>query len=287
MIRSSVRRALALLAVAAAPLAAQSTAPAAQDYAAEMRAVHAHDAPVASPAAAAARAAIAEVETSDVVYGTVGGKQLKGWLAQPKGGKKGPAVVVIHEWWGLNDNIKAMAAKLAEAGYTALAVDLFGGQVATTPNVAMGLYQAAMKDVPTGEANVAAAVQYLKAWGATSIGSIGWCFGGHWSLRTGLAGGKDVQAVVMYYGAPITDAKELGRLQAPVLGLFGGADKGIPVEAVMQMQTAAKGLGLAFDVKVYDGADHAFANPSGKAYQKEAAEDSWAKTLAFYKANLK
>ena len=197
-----------------------------------------------------------------------------------------PAIVMVHEWWGLNDNIKATADRYAGEGYTVLAVDLFG-QVATTADAAMKLYQAAMADVPSGEQNLSQAIAYLKKGGASSIGSVGYCFGGHWSLRTGLVGGKDLSAVVMYYGAPITDAREIARLQAPVLGLFGGLDRGIPVDSVRAMQKVMGEEGRKVTITVYDDANHAFANPTGQAYNATVAEDAWQKTLAFFKANLK
>lgn len=261
------------------PLAAQQA-----DYAAAMRRAHAHDAPTASPAVTrAARAPQGEM----VQYGVQGGRALRGYLARSATAKGGPAVILIHEWWGLNDNIKAMADQFAAAGYTALAVDLFGGKVATKPDSALQLYQAAMKDVAGGEANLVSALGFLKGFGASKIGSVGWCFGGHWSLRTALAGGANVSGTVIYYGAPITDAKELGRLQAPVLGLFAAKDGGIPVAAVEQMAATAKGLGKRFDVTIYPGVDHAFANPSGGNYNKAAADDAMAKTLAFFAATLK
>ncbi len=280
--RFSTLRLVAVAAVAAAaPLAAQQAAP---DYAAAMHAAHAHETPTASPAAKIAPRA--EVVTETVTYGTVNGAAVKGFLAKPKGGKKGPALVVIHEWWGLNDNIKAVAERYAGEGYTVLAVDLFG-TTATTPDAAMKLYQAAMKDVPAGEQNLAAAIAYLKKGGATSIGSVGYCFGGHWSLRTGLVGGADLKAVVIYYGAPITDTKELARLKAPVMGFYGGLDKGIPVDSVKKMQSLITGAGKTMTMTVYDDANHAFANPSGQAYNEKAAKDAWDKALAFFKANLK
>lgn len=272
---------LLLLAAAAVPAAAQTT-----DYAQAMHREHAHDAPVASPAARVAPRA--EIVTETVTYGTVDGRALTGFVARPKGGGKGrPGIVVVHEWWGLNDNIRQMAERLAGEGYVALAVDLFGGRVATTPDTALVLYRTAMQNVPAGEANVGAAIAWLRGQGASSIGSVGWCFGGHWSLRTGLVGGKDVQAVVVYYGAPITDAKELGRLKAPLLGLFGGLDQGIPVDSVRAMERQLTALGRTATIKVYDDASHAFANPSGKAYNAKDAEDAWQRTLAFFKANLR
>lgn len=298
MTRFSPSTALFALAVtvaagAAAPLAAQTTtgngasnkAPAQPDYAAAMHAAHMHETPTASPAARIAPRA--DVVTETVTYTTIDGKAIKGFLAKPAAGAKpGPALIVVHEWWGLNDNIQAVAKRYAGEGYTVLAVDLFG-RVATSPDTAMVLYQTAMKNVPAGEKNLAGAIAYLKKAGATSIGSVGYCFGGHWSLRTGLVGGADLKAVVMYYGAPITNPTEIARLKAPVLGLYGGKDTGIPVDSVRAMEKVMKAAGRSVSINVYADANHAFANPSGQAYNKVAAEDAWTKSLAFFKANLK
>ncbi len=274
----------ALLTLAlAAPAAAQSHQ---HDYAAEMRQAHAGERPVATPAALTPPAQ--EVVTEEVAYGgLVNGKPVKGFLARPaKGAKQLPAIVVVHEWWGINDNIRAMTKRLAGEGYTALAVDLFG-TTASTPDSAMVLYQTAMKNVAAGEQNLGAAIAYLKKQGAPKIGSVGWCFGGHWGLRTALVGGKDVNAVAVYYGPPITDPKQLARLQAPMLGLYGGKDPNIPVDSVRAMERALKQLGKAVEIKIYDDASHAFANPSGQAYNAAAAEDAWKRTVGFFQAHLK
>jgi len=254
------------------------------DYANAMRHEHAKDTPAPSPAARIAPRA--EVESQTVVYGTVDGRQLKGFLTKPKGAKGGPAIIMVHEWWGLNDNIQAVAKRYAGEGYTVLAVDLFG-RVATTPDSAMVLYQTAMKNVPGGEKNIAAAIGFLKAQGATAIGAVGYCFGGHWSLRTGLVGGNDIKAVVMYYGAPITNPTEIARLKAPVLGLFGGKDTGIPVDSVRAMEKVMKAAGRTVAINVYADANHAFANPTGQAYNAKAADDAWTKSLAFFRTQLK
>jgi carboxymethylenebutenolidase len=272
---------LLLCLLLAAPLAAQSNT----DYAGAMYRAHAHDAPVAS--AAALTPPRGDIVTEEVTYGTIDGTPLKGFLARPDRGPKGlPAVLLVHEWWGLNDNIRQMAQRFAGEGYVALAVDLYGGKVATTPDSAVVYYRAAMQNVPLGERNLAAGVSYLKQAGASTIGTVGWCFGGHWSLRAGLVGGPDVQAVVIYYGAPITDPADLGRLKAPVLGMYGGQDRGIPQDSVRAMQAQLTKLGLHMAVHVYPDANHAFANPSGRAYNAEAASDAWQRTLAFFKANL-
>ena len=246
---------------------------------------HGRETPIASPAARIApRAAVAG---ADVVYGTVDGKTLHGYLSRPANATKGgPAIIVVHEWWGLNANIKAVTDRYAGEGYTVLAVDMFG-RVATTPDTAMVLYQTAMKDVAGGEKNLAAAIAYLKAQGVSSIGSVGYCFGGHWSLRTGLVGGGDLKAVVIYYGAPITEPTQLARLSAPVLGFYGGLDKGIPIDSVRAMETVMKGAGRSVAVNVYADANHGFANPTGQAYNAAAATDAWAKSLTFFRANLR
>ena len=275
-------RSMFLLVAVTAPLAAQAPQP---DYANAMQHAHGRETPTASPVALIAPRAA--VSGGEVMYGTVDGKMLHGYLAKPATmGKKRPAIIVVHEWWGLNENIKAVTDRYAGEGYMVLAVDLFG-RVATTPDTAMVLYQTAMKNVPAGEQNLSAAITYLKSQGATSIGSVGYCFGGHWSLRTGLVGGQDIKAVVMYYGAPITDPAQLTRLKAPVLGLYGGLDKCIPVDSVRAMEKSMKGAGRSVRINVYADANHAFANPSGQAYNAAAATDAWKKSLAFFKANLK
>ena len=266
------------------PLSAQNK-PTQADYAAAMHREHMNETPTASAGATIAprRAVVGE----SVVYATVDGKQIKGYLTTPANFKTGPAIVMVHEWWGLNDNIKAMADRYAGEGYAVLAVDLFGGSVATTPDAAMKLYQAGMSNIAAGEKNVATAVSYLRANGASSVGTVGYCFGGHWSLRTGLAAGTGVNAVVMFYGAPITNATDIARLKAPVLGLFGGKDTGIPLDSVRAMEAQIKKAGKAATITVYENANHAFANPSGQASDKAAAEDAFKKTNAFFKANLK
>jgi carboxymethylenebutenolidase len=256
------------------------------DDADAMKAAHAGDSPTPTPAARTAPAQ--PVTDEEVVYGIVEGKELRGFLARPAaGGKHLPSLVVVHEWWGLNDNIRAMARRLAGEGYVALAVDLFGGNVATTPDSATVLYRNAIQHIPAGEANLAAAINYLKQTGASSLGSIGWCFGGHWSLRAGLVGGSDIKADVVYYGPPITDPSQLARMKAPLLGFYGGRDRSIPVDTVRAMERELKTLGKSVEIRIYDDASHAFANPSGQSYNAKDAEDAWTQTIAFYKQHLK
>ncbi|HSF39286.1 MAG TPA: dienelactone hydrolase family protein, partial [Thermoanaerobaculia bacterium] len=127
---------------------------------------------------------------------------------------------------------------------------------------------------------------FLEGKGAKKIGSIGWCFGGGWSLATAMLLPDKIDATVMYYGRVETDPKKLAPIKAPILGFFGGKDKSIPVDNVRAFEKALKDLGKPVEIHIYENADHAFANASGGNYNPEAAKDSWTKTTAFLKKNL-
>jgi len=253
-----------------------------------MAAEHQHDRPAATPAATAAPAQ--PVSAEEVAFGEVQGQPARGYLARPRTPPAGahlPGLIVIHEWWGLNDNIKATTRRLAGEGYTALAVDLYGGKVADNPDAAKQLAGAAMANRDAAFAVLRAADDYLKRQGAPKIGVIGWCFGGGWSLQTALEIPPGIDAAVMYYGQPEKDRARLERLRAPLLGLFGADDKSIPPAAVHELEATLKQLGKTADFHIYEGAGHAFANPSGTNYRPAAAEDAWQRTVAFFKQHLK
>lgn len=252
-----------------------------------MAAEHAGDRPLASPAATTPPAQ--PVTGQAVAYGQAGGKPITGFLARPKNARRPlPAIVVIHEWWGLNDNIRDMARRLAGEGYTALAVDLYGGATASTPDQAMQLMQAVGKDPAAAKANLRQAYDYLVAREhAPKVGVIGWCFGGGWSLQTALMLPDKIGATVIYYGHLTTDRAELAKLQMPILGFFGAQDQSIPVASVREFEATLKSLGKPVETHVYEGAGHAFANPSGTSYRPQAASDAWQRTVAFLAKNLK
>jgi carboxymethylenebutenolidase len=218
-----------------------------------------------------------------------GDEQASGLLVTPEGKGPFPAVIVIQEWWGLNDWVKDQARALAKEGYAALAVDLYRGKVATQQEEAhqlmMGLSpDRAMRDLE-------GAVAFLQARADVRrerIGSIGWCMGGRYSLA--LATEEPVlAAVVAYYGAPPTDQVAIGRIKAPVMGHFGGEDKGPSPEQVRLFEDLMKKAGKPVDIKIYPGAGHAFANVNNPwgGYRKDAAEDAWARTKAFLAKHLK
>jgi carboxymethylenebutenolidase len=247
---------------------------------------HAHEAPVATPAATTPP--VAEVAGRTVVSGKVGGQPVSGYVVRPAVGRGPlPGLIVIHEWWGLNDNVRDEAARLAAEGYVVLAVDLYGGTQATEPRVAMKLSQQLTANPAPAEDNLHDAYAYLdKVEGAPRIGTIGWCLGGRWSLRTALILPEKVDATVIYYGTVKADEADLARLQMPILGLFGSKDRVVPVATVAAFETSMKRLGKDLELRMYEGADHGFANPSGTAYEAEAAEDAWRLTTAFLREHL-
>lgn len=255
-------------------------------YAARMAEAHKGDSPVAN-AATAERPAL-EVATQEVEYATVQGKPAKGLLAWPVEAHGAlPAVLMFHEWWGLNDNIRAMAQQLAGQGYVVLAVDLFGGQVAQTPEQAMQLMDAALKDPEALGQNLRGAMSYLeKETPASAIATLGWCFGGAMSFETARMFPDKVAATVIYYGQVSSDRAVLEPLKMPILGIFAGADEHITAASAREFEKALHQLGKEAEVHVYEGMGHAFANPSGKAYRKAEADDAWRRTLAFLDRHL-
>lgn len=190
---------------------------------------------------------------------------------------------MIHEWWGLNDNIKEMARLLASQGYQVLAVDLFNGSVAQTPEQARA--QTSALDQAQATNNLKSAVMFLRERGAAKIASLGWCFGGGQSLQLSLADGVD--ATVIYYGQLVTDTGQLRSIDWPVLGIFGDQDQSIPVDQVRQFQTALNQNNTPNEISIYPGVGHAFANPSGANYAPEETRDAWQRTVAFLERNLR
>ena len=217
-----------------------------------------------------------------------GDESIQGILSTPSGKGPFPALIVIHEWWGLNDWVKDQASKLADQGYVTLAVDLYRGKVATTPEMAHEI----MRGVPEDRAkrDLHAAFEYLSSQPSVKkdrIGAIGWCMGGGYSLDVALQEAT-LAADVINYGHLATDPEALKKINAPILGLFGGQDRGIPPEDVRKFEQAMKQLGKKIEIKIYDGAGHAFENPNNKdGYRAEDAADAWKRTLDFLAATLK
>ena len=264
----------------------QPTEQSEQEFTEAMGEEHKDDSPTPSPQAE--KDPGVEVETSKVTYHTDGDREVRGLLTKPKGATGNlPGIIVIHEWWGLNKNIKSMSEQLAAQGYMTLAVDLYSGRVADSPDKAKEYMTEAMENPDAAKQNLRSAFATLKKNGATSVGVIGWCFGGAWSLQTALMLPKKIDATVIYYGRLVQDKAKLEKLEMPILGIFGAEDSGIPVAGVKQFEKTLKELDKDADIRIYAGAGHAFANPSGDAYVEEAATDAWERTTKFFAEHLK
>lgn len=198
-----------------------------------------------------------------------------------------PAVIMIHEWWGLNDNIRSMADRLAGEGYIVFAVDLYSGGVASTPEEARELMLQVVEDPEVANDNIRAAYKFVsEIVGAPRIGSLGWCFGGSWSLNTAKLFPDELDATVIYYGQVTDDDDILRPINTPILGLFAAEDTGIEVASVEAFRAALLRLRKNYEVHIYPAVGHAFANPTGSNYDAETAEDAWRRTLEFLNHHL-
>jgi carboxymethylenebutenolidase len=237
------------------------------------------------PSAHAAAAASAPIEVS---YPS-GSETVHALLYKPAGdaAAKHPAVIVIHEWWGLNDWVKEQAADLAAHGYVALAVDLYRGQVATDAETAHELSRGVPQD--RGIRDLKAAETYLSSQKNVNphrIGAIGWCMGGGYALSFAVAD-PNLKAVVANYGPPPTDPDSLAQIHAAILGNYGGLDKGISPASVESFTAEMKKLGKPIDVKIYPDAGHAFENPNNKTgYRAEDTADARSRYLHFFAREL-
>lgn len=201
-----------------------------------------------------------------------------------------PAVIMIHEWWGLNEHIKNQADILAKEGYVVLAVDLYRGEVAADSNRAMELTSSVRNNSASAIDNLQSAVNYVKSLemvDGSRIASLGWCFGGDWSLQLALNSSENpLAATIVYYGRPVTDTASLSSISWPILGIFGDQDQAIPVESVKQFTSALNASGVTNEIYLYEGVGHAFANPSGDNYAPKETADAWQKTIGFLRTYL-
>jgi carboxymethylenebutenolidase len=209
------------------------------------------------------------------------------FVAYPLGDAPAPGVIVAHEWWGLNAQVRSLARRLArEGGYVVIVPDLYHGKVADDPEQAHVLMRGL--ELPAADADCAAAARYLRSDARVKgrIGVMGFCMGGGVALDYGIHDTTPA-AVVMFYGPPDTDPVQLGKLGAPVLAHFGAKDDGIPPAKVTQFTEAMKRAGRELIVYSYPGAGHAFMNDTRPSYSPEAARQAWARTLDFLQHRLR
>jgi len=217
-----------------------------------------------------------------------GSDSASGLLYLPSGAGPHPAIVVIQEWWGVNDWIKEQASRFADEGYVALAVDLYRGQVAADAEMAHELSRGLPQD--RGVRDLVSAVQFLSKRSdvdRTRIGAVGWCMGGGYAAQLAVAE-PDLKAVAINYGALPTDKTALSSIHAAVLGNFGGLDHGITPASVNAFADSMKNLGKPVDVKIYPDAGHAFENPNNtQGYKPEDAKDAQQRIQTFFAQTLK
>lgn len=240
------------------------------------------------PLAALLLAASVSFAPEETVTFRSGTENVSAFLAKPDGPGPFPAVIVLHEWWGLDAWIKDQARALAKEGYAALALDLYRGKVTTSQQEAHQLMMGTPIDRQTRD--MKAAFAYLasrKDVVKTKIAALGFCMGGRNSFTLAIEE-PTLAAAVVYYGAPPTEPASIAKIKAPMLGNFGGDDEGPSPAQAKEFEAAAKKAGKTFDLKVYAGAPHAFANPNNpwKGYRKDAANDAWMRTTSFLRLYL-
>ncbi len=217
-----------------------------------------------------------------ISFATTDGKQGMAYAIKAKK-KTNNYLLVIHEWYGLNDHIKKEAETLAADLETVnvLALDLYDGKVAAGADSAMKYVQAVknnrLEDIIKG------AIAY--AGPNANIFTIGWCFGGMWSLQASILAGKQLKGGVMYYGRPETNMDKLKMINADIIGFFGNKDRSPSPEMVNEFEKNMAAAGKNLVTNKYD-AGHGFANPSNPGFNKEAREDAYAKTIAFLKMRM-
>ncbi len=229
---------------------------------------------LADPGLARAAAAGLKQQTAKLASGA----PIDAWLAVPAK-TPAPAIVTIHEWWGLNDQIKAVTAEYAKQGFLALSIDLMGGSVAKTPEAAKA--QMAAVDPAAATETAAHWVKWLRAHAASNgkVGTVGWCFGGGWSLNASIA--APVDATVIYYGNVARPAADLKKLKGPVMGHFATEDKWINREMVDGFKSTMQVADKPLTTHWYE-ANHGFANPTGARYDEGDTQLAWSRTLGFF-----
>jgi carboxymethylenebutenolidase len=234
------------------------------------------------PHKGSASPATIEKETVTIPQGDA---KLSCYLARPMSKAMAPGLLLIHEWWGLNDWVKAQADRYAEQGYVVLAVDLYRGEVAKDPGHAHELMRGLSDE--RALADMRAAFNYLADQPATKgqpIGVMGWCMGGGFALRLAIAE-PNVAATVVCYGKPVTDVAQLKGIKGPLLGIWGAKDRGIEVEP---FKKALEQAGVHASHHIYPGAAHAFLNETNKqGYNKEQAKKAWKEIDGFLDTELK
>jgi carboxymethylenebutenolidase len=212
------------------------------------------------------------------------GKECRGYLALPAAGKNAPAVVVIQEWWGLNEQIKGVADRLAAQGYRALVPDLFRGKLASDAQEASHMMNT-LNFVDANEQDIRGAAQHLKEHAKTKVATAGFCMGGALTLLSLLKLGE-VDAGACFYGIPPAAAGDPGQIDKPLICHFAEQDDWCTPKVVAELEAKLKKNGATFELYRYN-AQHAFTNERRpEVYDADATKLAWERTFAFFKKYL-
>lgn len=233
-----------------------------------------------------APALFAAVHSQPVSFPSAG-ETVHGILYTPSSPGRHPAIVVIHEWWGLVPWVKQQAEGLAEQGYVTLAVDLYRGKTADNPETAHELMRGLPQD--RGVRDLVSAMSYLKTLKSVDphrLGAVGWCMGGSYAALLAV-NDPDLRAVAINYGALPTDPAALKKIHAAILGNFGALDQGITPDDVHNFASAMKAIGKPVNVKIYPDAGHAFENPDNKGgYRAADSKNAHERMRVFFHQRL-
>ena len=226
-----------------------------------------------------------------IEYKRPDGKPVKGYLAEPAAGSKAPGMVVIQEWWGMNDQIRGVADKLAKAGYRALVPDLYRGKVALEANEAKHLMEGLNFGDAAGQ-DIRGAVQHLKASGSAKAGVTGFCMGGALTVLSAV-NVPETDAAVIWYGYPPLQYVDASKIKAPLLGHWATQDQAFAISGVDELEKKLREANVKFEFHRYN-AKHAFANETADTkkldmlkYDPKAAELAWQRTMEFLAKHLK
>ncbi|MDX1517114.1 MAG: dienelactone hydrolase family protein [Woeseiaceae bacterium] len=228
------------------------------------------------------------VDAETLPYAEVGEELVYGHFAFPSDMIEPlPAIILLHDWWGLNDDMRAAASRLAAEGYMVLAVDLYSGESVDHIEDARRKMISVLENPDDVEANLNQALDFVQGVGAPSVATLGWGLGGTWSLSSTMLFADRVDAAVVFYGQLVDDTDQLEAIQAPILSFYGAGDRVIRADSVRDFESTMRGLRKELTVKFYDDAGHAFADPARpNNFRPELAEDAWNRTVAFLQANL-
>lgn len=229
-----------------------------------------------------------DVISDNMPYAEVGDELVYGYFVAPADMFEPlPAVIMIHEWWGLNDNVREQADRLAAAGFIVFAVDLFGGKTATTSSTARELMLGVVEDPESANENLLSAYRFVsETAGAPAVAALGWRFGGLWSLKAAMLLPDEIDAVVIYYGQVGADEERLLPVNAPILGLFAADDISVKKATIDAFRDALERLRKDYEIQIYPGVRQGFANEDATNFDRNAAADAWQRSLNFLQRHL-